>query len=116
MTGIDAGSSDCPLVMVEWQDSAQPISSWIYLSDVPEPRIVECVSVGWLIQDGDVVKALAPNVGNLGDPDAAQASGVIRIPTRCITRLVRLREAVDATASCDAPSSHPGLEQSRQDS
>ena len=44
------------------------------------------------VYDGADVKALAPNVGELGT-DHAQASGTIRIPARCVTRVRRLRVA-----------------------
>lgn len=53
--------SDCPLVMIEWEDSAQPIAQWQFLSDLELPGVVRCVSVGWLVRD-DHVKALAPPV------------------------------------------------------
>lgn len=81
----------CPLVMVEWEDSALPIPGWTYLADVPKPAIVHCVSVGWLIHDGRHVKALAPNMGDIG-AETMQVSGVIRIPARCIVRIVKLDE------------------------
>jgi len=76
-----------PLVLAEWEDSAQPKSNWVFLSDFEKPEIIKCVSVGWLINDGADVKALAPNIG-----DGEQASGIICIPSRCITRLVKLKE------------------------
>lgn len=73
----------CPLVMVEWEDSAQPVSGWGYLAGLPEQTAVRCVSVGWLVQDG-AVKALAPNMGGLEANGSVQISGLIRIPARCI--------------------------------
>ena len=79
-----------PLVLIEWEDSAQPVAAWQYLDDIDEPDVVHCQSVGFLIYDGSDVKALAPNVGDLGT-EHSQASGVIRIPARCITRVKRLR-------------------------
>lgn len=80
----------CPLVLIEWEDSAQPISSWTFLADFDALDIVKCRSVGWLIHNGEHVKALAQNVG---DPhhDQAQVSGVIRIPARCIVSIEVLR-------------------------
>ncbi len=81
-----------PLVLVEWEDSAQPVPGWAYLSDHTFTTIVKCASVGWLIHDGKDVKALAPNIGDMDDEDSAQASGVIRIPTRSIIRIARLAE------------------------
>lgn len=81
----------CPLVMVEWEDSAQPVPDWTYLVDFPKPAVVHCVSVGWLIHDGADVKALAPNMGDIG-AESMQVSGVFRIPARCIVRIVEMDE------------------------
>lgn len=85
-------ADECPLVFVEWEDSAQPVAKWTYLADFEKPSAVKCVSVGWMIHDGADVKALAPNMGEIHSVERVQASGVIRIPARCITRLVRLAE------------------------
>lgn len=82
----------CRLVIIEWEDSAQPIASWRYLSGFDQFEAVRCVSVGWLIHDGDDVKALAQNFGNLDDENSAQVSGVIQIPTRCIVAVHNLKE------------------------
>jgi hypothetical protein len=90
MMGVD--KHECPLVFVEWEDSAQPAPSWVYLANFEEPTAVKCVSVGWLIHDGDDVKALAPNMGEVDDDENLQVSGVMRIPARCVSRIVRLSE------------------------
>lgn len=82
----------CPLVLIEWEDSAQPILGWMYLEDFSGGPAIQCVSVGWLIYDSADTKALAPNMGCLNSDDSVQASGIIRIPTRCITRTVKLKE------------------------
>ena len=58
---------DCPLVMIEWEDSAQPLPNWRYLADFEADGAVLCTSVGWLIHDGEDVKALAPNMGGAQD-------------------------------------------------
>ena len=79
-----------PLVLIEWEDSAQPVGAWQYLSELEPPEVIACQSVGWLVHDGDDVKALAPNVGDL-DGAHAQASGLMRIPARCVTRVRKLR-------------------------
>lgn len=109
--------SDCRLVMIEWEDSAQPIAAWAYLDSLDTSQAVRCVSVGWLINDGPDVKALAPNMGTLGEESSVQVSGVIRIPTRCITRIVELDEPEVASASVvsfSGPSSRPAKERKRQ--
>ncbi len=109
--------TDCRLVMIEWEDSAQPIAAWAYLDSLDTSQAVRCVSVGWLINDGPDVKALAPNMGNLNDESSAQVSGVIRIPTRCISRIVGLDEPeLDSLTviSFSAPSFRPAKERKQQ--
>lgn len=103
-------NSSCSLVLIEWQDSAQPTPSWRYLSDFEEKSAVLCSSVGWLIHDGDDVKALAPNMGSLTDESSVQVSGVIRIPASCIIKVTELYEP-ELTSSLSAPSSRPETEQ-----
>lgn len=80
------------LVLVEWQDSAQPLSHWLLLSDAPKPEIILCVSVGWVISETKDVLMLAPNIGDIQSGGSAQASGFIRIPTAAVTRRAKLRE------------------------
>lgn len=78
--------------MVEWEDSAQPIPSWGLLADFEPASTLKCASVGWLIQDDDQVKALAPNMGAVNDERSLQVSGVMHIPTSCVLRITRLQE------------------------
>lgn len=85
-------SGDCRLVIIRWQDSRQPCGQWRYLSSLPEQKAVEVASVGWLITDSDEVKVLAQNIGDLGSPQNAQASGIMTIPTRCILSIETLTE------------------------
>ena len=78
-----------PLVLIEWQDSSQPTSAWEWVSKYTPQGAVPCVSVGYLVSDKKKVKALASNLGDGG----MQMSGVIHIPTCCITRQVFLKES-----------------------
>jgi len=78
------------LVLIEWEDSAQPTSAWQFRDDV-KPAIVRIQSVGWLIKDGKQIKALAPNVGGIDRKVAVQVSGVISIPTRCVVSVTPLQ-------------------------
>lgn len=75
------------LVIIDWEDSVQPIAQWMYLCDLDQHQIVKCRSVGWLIGDGRRVKALAQNLGDIGRKDSIQVSGILKIPARCITRI-----------------------------
>jgi hypothetical protein len=82
----------CPLVMIEWEDSAQPIPSWTYLASFVPTGTIRCASVGWLIRDDDQMKAVAPNMGGINDERSLQVSGVIQIPTSCVLRVTLLSE------------------------
>lgn len=90
-----------PLVLIEWEDSAQPIPAWSYLDGFDALDVVKCRTVGWLIHDGNAVKAIAQNCGNLGSDDSAQVSGVIRIPTRCIVSVRELDVTSRVSLSSD---------------
>jgi hypothetical protein len=82
----------CPLVIIRWQDSAQPIPSWRHLSQLPATRAIECATVGWLLKDDADVKVLCQSVGDLDNPLNAQASGIMTIPARCVISIERLTE------------------------
>jgi len=73
-------------VRVEWEDSARPIGAWQWIDDYELPRIVDCISVGYLIADTKQALALAPNLGDL-DQERMQASGIIRIPRSAVRRM-----------------------------
>ena len=81
---------ECPLVMIEWEDSRQPEPNWSLLSSFAPGDAVRCISAGWMIHDGKDVKVLAPNMGDIGDEDV-QVSGVIRIPARCILKITKIK-------------------------
>jgi len=97
--------TNCPLVIIRWQDSAQPISAWKYLSDLPRTQPIECATVGWLLKDDDDVKVICQSVGDLDNPNNAQANGIMTIPARCIVSIERLSEERKPTA---AAASDPG--------
>lgn len=85
--------SACPLVLIEWDDARHPSSSWVRLSDlVTNEGPTKCVSVGWLIYDGADKKMLAPNMADIEDEQNIHASGIIHIPSACVTRVVRVEE------------------------
>lgn len=84
--------TDCPLVIIRWLDSAQPLSSWQYLSALPRTRPIECATVGWLLKDNDDIKVICQSVGDLDNPKNAQASGIMTIPARCVLSIEKLTE------------------------
>ena len=83
---------DCPLVIIRWQDSRQPCGNWRFLSALPDTKPVEVATVGWLVKDTHEVKVVCQNIGDLGHPEKAQASGIMTIPTRCVLSIERLTE------------------------
>lgn len=87
-------SKSCPLVLVEWEDSAQPVPRWRYLSDIPTaPSPVLCRTTGWLLVDSKRVKVIAQSLGAIGeDAETAQASGVMTIVASAVRRIWRLKE------------------------
>lgn len=87
------------LAIIEWADSRQPVSAWQRISDFERSDICKCVSVWFLIYDGEDQKVLAPNMADIEDKHNIQASGVIHIPTKCVLRITPLVE-VNATSSC----------------
>ena len=76
-----------PLVVVEWADSAQPISHWQWLDEYEANGPILCTSVGYIVHDADGVMSLAPNLGDVMR-DRAMASGIMRI-AQCSIRGVR---------------------------
>ena len=81
-------------ILVEWIDSAQPISAWMFLENKPSLEIIQCVSVGWVVGETDEVLMLAPNLGDIESGGSGQASGFIRIPKSAVTRRVAMIEDV----------------------
>lgn len=92
----------CPLVIIRWLDSRQPCGQWRYLSSLPDVRPVEVATVGWLVKDTPDVKVVCQNVGDLENPERAQASGIMTIPTRCVLSVEKLTEEEGVTVSVDS--------------
>lgn len=78
------------LVLIEWVDSDQPTGAWLRLSEFKPEGICQCVSVGFLIHDGEDIKIIAPNLADVTSEGNQQVSGTMSIPTVAIKRIVRL--------------------------
>lgn len=74
------------LVVVEWEDSAQPRPAWEWVDDYVPDAAIACVSVGYLVIDRDDVICLAPNLGDI-EHKRCQASGIMRIPRSAVRRI-----------------------------
>ncbi len=92
----------CALVLVEWEDSRQPSGRWERLADFSPAGICKCVSVGFLVHDGADKKVLAPNMADVEDEQNIQATGMINIPTSCVTRIVQIEE-ITSSSTCREP-------------
>jgi hypothetical protein len=91
--------SDCPLVMITWEDSRQPAGRWMFLHDIPAASPVKCVTVGWLLTDGDAAKVICQSMADIESADM-QAGGVMVIPACCVLSIERLEEVEAVSASC----------------
>ena len=74
---------------VEWEDSQRPLPSWQWLDEYQLPDAVRCVSVGFLVADGDGALALAAHLGDVGQ-QRTQGCGIIRIPRSAVLRIADL--------------------------
>ena len=83
-------NTDCRLVLIEWLDSRRPLSDWIYLKDAPDPEPIKCVSVGWLLRDGEV-KILCQTIGDASHENPS-GMGMLQIPTCSVVSVSVLRE------------------------
>jgi len=91
--------SKCQLVLIEWEDSRQPIPGWGRLNEFAASQICKCVSVGFMVYDGEDQKVLAPNMADIEDKQNIQSSGAIHIPARSVIKITPLIEN-RVTSSC----------------
>lgn len=71
-------------MVIEWVDSHYR-SGWT--TDVAETLPLKCLSVGWLVEDGESAKVLSANVTSEDQP---QRCGDITIPTAAIISMVEV--------------------------
>jgi hypothetical protein len=88
------------LVLIEWEDSHYLGVGWQGPIDFEDSATI-CQSVGWLALDGEKVKVLMPH-RSVQDGALNQGGGIMQIPTRCISRMVRLSETTFSVTSCPA--------------
>jgi hypothetical protein len=78
--------NDCPLVLIEWEDSALTEARWHSVEEAKRSSgsPVKIASVGWLLKNGKKAKTLAASVGGLDGKTTPQCSGLITIPASAI--------------------------------
>lgn len=79
------------LVKIEWLDSVHPTSQWERLSNYEPFEAFKCVSVGFLVSDGDITKGLAQSIADRHD---SEKSGIVHIPVCSITKITDLTTSV----------------------
>jgi hypothetical protein len=108
MDNSEDNSDHPPLVLIEWVDSGQPIPGWQWLDQIEERKPHRCVSVGFLVQDDEAAKVLAPNLGaSDGGGGFDQASGVTTIPTAAVQRMIEFSAPLVSVCSQPSPSACP---------
>ena len=78
-----------PLVVVEWEDSAQPTSAWEWADELLSSEPIMCQTVGHLIHDNETCVTIALSLGDK-DSDRPQVNGAMRIPRRAIIDITSL--------------------------
>jgi len=61
-------------------------------NDLDQNRLINCVSVGFLLRDDEILKILAPNMADVESEFNVQAFGIITIPASCVTKVSMLVE------------------------
>lgn len=81
------------LVHVTWIDSAGANSRWRFLNtEVNEPKVLSCHSVGYLVQDTKKAKRIAAHI-SVDDDGDVQICGDIVIPSVAIEKMAVIEEA-----------------------
>lgn len=75
---------DLLLVLVEWKDASRLSSGWMDWSDIPDPYIHKCVSVGFVVSDNDNGIILVPTIGDVSHKDNWHTYGGMLIPKTSI--------------------------------
>jgi hypothetical protein len=78
-----------PLVKITWVDSCEPYTGWQHIASLKPPDSIECVSVGFLVNDGEQTKTIVPHTTCPQD-EHTQGCGIIVIPTTAVISIKRL--------------------------
>jgi len=74
------------IVLIKWLDSKSGPSGWEYLEEIDPVEPAVCSSVGFLLEDNEDYKTIAPTVG------IGQVLGRITIPKCSITDIQKLSD------------------------
>jgi hypothetical protein len=80
-----------PLVMIEWTDASRLAVGWMDYSEIPEPYLHRCLSVGFLISENENGKIIVPTIADFERPDNRHTYGGMLIPKSAILSERRLK-------------------------
>jgi hypothetical protein len=91
------------LVLIEWVDAHSGRSmSWTDYEQMTSDHalLLHCVSVGWLLHDGEDCKVIVPHHYAMpGGEPVDRGCGQMSIPTVAVQRMVELCETVESERS-----------------
>jgi hypothetical protein len=78
------------MVLIEWLDSRQPSTGWQFLEAMETPKACRCLSVGWLLDEGEEQIVIAAHMSDI-DQDG-QVMGVVVIPSCSVLKKTLIEE------------------------
>ena len=92
--GVDVQTT-YPLILVEWEDSAQPTSGWQWLDEIGDSQPITCRTAGYLVAENEKGLTIALSIGDMTS-QRPQVNGATRIPRRAIVSITSLAPCVQA--------------------
>ena len=89
-------------VLVHWEDSITPTSSWQWRSEA-KFSIARIKTMGWLVEEAEQHLAVAGSVSVPDEDGDVQINGVIVIPRRCIIRIEPIQDGGVDTSERSSP-------------
>ena len=85
-SNLQKGKNQMDIVLIKWFDSKSGPAGWEYLDGIDPVEPISCVSVGFLLEENESYKTIAPTVGG------GQVLGRVTIPQCSITDMRKLSE------------------------
>jgi hypothetical protein len=81
------------MVKVRWVDSAQPTSEWTLYGDLPQPAIIYCNTLGYVLNVQDDLLRLCMSTASHepASKPMEQVSGIMVIPSAAIIDIFRVK-------------------------
>lgn len=74
------------LTLIEWVDSYSVYEGWDFIKELAEPKVMKCLSVGWILKETEECILLMPHISGTNDNDTLGAGmGGLSIPKVAIT-------------------------------